>query len=94
MHLERPCPAACREDDGGAKGSLRTADLAQVVTCLARYALIREVWWASALKRRESRSRFQQYIGKRKALDGFFAMVKRHQHGDVWMSHNYMTSSV
>ncbi len=76
-HMKDVWEGLGEEDDDGAKGSLRTADLAQVVTYLARYALIREAWWASALKRRESRSRFQQYIGKRKALDGFFAMVKQ-----------------
>ena len=76
-HLKDAWADLGEEDDAGARGSLRTASPSEVVTYLERYAHIREAWWTSALKRRESRARFQQYIGKRKVLDGFFAMVKR-----------------
>jgi len=77
-HLKDAWADLGEEDDAGARGSLRTAVPSEVMTYLERYAHIREAWWTSALKRRESRARFQQYIGKRKVLDGFFAMVKRH----------------
>ena len=76
-HLKDAWADLGEEDAAGARGSLRTASPSEVATYLERYAHIREVWWTSALKRRESRARFQQYIGKRKVLDRFFAMVKR-----------------
>ena len=61
-HLKDAWADLGEEDDAGARGSLRTASPSEVVTYLERYAHIREAWWTSALKRRESRARFQQYI--------------------------------
>jgi hypothetical protein len=68
------------EDDAeleASTGGLRTADPAEVVTYLQRYAAIRDTWWCLALMRRESRMAFQRYSGKRKVLDRFFSGIRR-----------------
>jgi hypothetical protein len=49
----------------------------EVLTYLEKYSKIRDRWWELALKRRESRANFDRYIGKRKALDSFFASTKK-----------------
>lgn len=57
--------------------ALRTADFEEFMAYIARYAQIRDAWWALALRRRESRADFRRYSGKRKVLDGFFSNIKK-----------------
>ena len=58
-------------------GALRTDDPGDIERYLSKYAEMSDEWWLLALKRVESRDRFNRYIGKRKVLDGFFSRVKR-----------------
>ena len=44
---------------------------------LKNYDTFSDEWWRMALLRRESRDNFQRYIGKRKAMDSFWAGIKR-----------------
>ena len=48
-----------------------------MVLYLEAYSALQERWWDLALQRRESRSNFQRYIGKRSVLDGFFGAIKK-----------------
>ena len=62
------------KDNGAA---LRASDSSNISAYLDAYKDISEDWWGLALKRRESRSNFQRYIGKRKVLDSFFADIDK-----------------
>ena len=44
------------------------------------YAGIQEEWWSTALRRVESRSKYQRFIGKRKVMDKFWARVYKESH--------------
>ena len=59
-----------------AGGGLRTRRSRDVVAYLAAEQALRDAWWDVALRRCESRSRMQRYIGKRAVLDRFFASLK------------------
>lgn len=56
-------------------GRLKTVELGVLERYLARCRDVEVEWWEAALKRRESRTKFANYICKRKAMDGFFARV-------------------
>jgi hypothetical protein len=63
--------------EGLTKGSVRTCKSHEVMEYLNQYSLISEDWWYLALKRRESRDALLRYSGKRRALDAFFAKVRK-----------------
>ena len=58
-------------------GGIRASSSAQVKSYIQQYSMFETQWWIVALKRCESRSSMQRYIGKRKALDSFFARVRK-----------------
>lgn len=58
-------------------GGIRASSSAQVKSYIQQYSMFESQWWIVALKRSESRSSMQSYIGKRKALDSFFARVRK-----------------
>ena len=58
-------------------GCLNAAEPAELQTYLERYSAVQHRWWDLALQRRESRSEFQRYIGKRAVLDGFWGRIKK-----------------
>ncbi len=62
----------------GAEGAaLRTSRVEDVDLYLGRLAQFEGAWWEAALRRRESRDALRRYSGKRRALDGFFARIRR-----------------
>jgi hypothetical protein len=63
--------------EGLTKGSVRTCKSQEVMEYMKQYSLISEDWWHLALKRRESRDALLRYSGKRRALDAFFAKVRK-----------------
>ena len=62
---------------GEGEAALNTVHCADMVSYLEGYSTLQERWWDLALQRRESRSNFQRYIGKRSVLDGFFGGIKK-----------------
>ena len=61
--------------DGGA---LRASTSAEIVAYVAKYMTFEAEWWSDfALKRRESRSKFQRFVGKQKTLATFFGKVRK-----------------
>lgn len=58
-------------------GAVRTTRLPVFRCYMQRLLEVIGDWWELARKPRESRARFQQYIGKRRALDWFFGGVRR-----------------
>lgn len=57
--------------------ALRTSNAQEIKEYLRNYNEFSEEWWKHVLQRRESRCKFQQYMGKRKVLDLFWASVRR-----------------
>jgi hypothetical protein len=64
-----------RWQEMGRTSSLKTLDIIDIENYLCQYLEIADLWWMLALKRCESRANMQRYIGKRSALDSFFAKV-------------------
>jgi hypothetical protein len=62
---------------GDVDSALTTHRARDVLEYMVRYEAVQDRWWELALQRRESRSEFQGYIGKRKVLDGFFGGIQR-----------------
>lgn len=62
---------------GEGEAALNTLHSCDVLSYMAAYTPLQERWWCLALQRRESRSNFQRYIGKRSVLDGFWGGIKR-----------------
>jgi hypothetical protein len=61
--------------DGGA---LRASTSAEIVSYVVKYKAFEAEWWTDfALKRRESRSKFQRFVGKQKTLSSFFKKVRK-----------------
>ena len=61
--------------DGGA---LRASTSAEIVAYVAKYMTFEAEWWSDfALRRRESRSKFQRFVGKQKTLASFFGNVRK-----------------
>jgi hypothetical protein len=61
--------------DGGA---LRASTSAEIIAYVAKYKVFEAEWWSDyALKRRESRSNFQRFVGKQKTLSSFFSNVRK-----------------
>lgn len=64
--------------DLGTDGSaLRTHRLADIVSYLQKYAVIRNRWWKMVVARSTSRDRFEAYKGKRHVVDKYFADLRR-----------------
>jgi hypothetical protein len=62
---------------GGEGTALRTSNAQEIQAYLHKYNEFSEEWWGQVLHRRESRDKFQKYIGKRKVMDSFWANVNR-----------------
>ena len=58
-------------------GSLRASNSTELRQYFKQYAAFAEEWWQLVLRRRESRSKFQRYIGKISVLRGFFAKLQK-----------------
>ena len=59
-------------------GSLRASSSDQVKSYILAYKAFEEKWFTDvALKRRESRSKLQRFIGKQKVLASFFSKVRK-----------------
>lgn len=59
-------------------GSLRASSSDQIKSYIVAYKAFEEKWFTDvALKRRESRSKLQRFIGKQKVLASFFSKVRK-----------------
>jgi len=57
--------------------AVKTTNPAILLNYLQQVKLVGEEWWQLALRRSESRSKMQRYIGKRRVVDRFCAKVRR-----------------
>ena len=58
-------------------GTLKATRSSEIIHYVEQYNKIKEDWWTVALRKRESRSALDNYSGKKKVLDQFFANVKK-----------------
>lgn len=69
--------AAAFHELAGDGSMLRTCWPDAIHEYMRRYRAVSCEWWALALRREESRAALRLYMGKRRALDGFFSKVLR-----------------
>jgi hypothetical protein len=61
----------------GAGSSLRASKSSELRGYFEKYAEFESQWWSVALKRRESRSKMQRYIGKKAVMDRFVSGLRK-----------------
>ena len=58
-------------------GTLKATSSSQVIEYVTKYNEVKNEWWKLAMKKKEARSKLDNYSGKKKVLDTFFHQVKR-----------------
>ena len=77
LKAQRMAPLAARWSALGKDSALRTCRAADIQAYVEKAQPLWPEWWELALKRRESRADLRRHMGKRSALDGFFARVRK-----------------
>ena len=59
-------------------GALRASQSSEIAAYVRAYRVFEQAWWRDvALKRRESRDKFQRFVGKQRAMSRFFTGVRK-----------------